>query len=103
MSDTTTVTITLLEKQYQINCGPEEREDLLESARILDQKLAEVRNAGSVIGLERIAIMAALNLSHELVTAQKASRTDSIISSGVERLQDKISSAIQSMNLEQSN
>jgi len=100
MPDTATVTISLLEKQYQINCEPEEREDLLESARILNQKLSEVRNAGSLIGLERIAIMSALNLSHELVKAQKASRTDSIISSGVERLHDKISSAIQSMNSE---
>ena len=100
MQDMTTVTITLLEKQYQINCDPEEREELLESARILNQKLSDVRSAGSVIGLERIAIMSALNLSHELVKAQKGGRMDSIISSGVERLQDKISSAIQSMNSE---
>lgn len=93
-----TVSITLLEKQYQINCSPEEREELQESARILNQKLMEVRNAGSVIGLERIAIMAALNLSHELVKTQKGRQTDSVISSGIDRLQDKINSAIQSMN-----
>lgn len=92
------VTITLLDKQYQINCTQDEREELLESARILDQKLVEVRNAGSVIGLERIAIMAALNLSHELVKAQKTGQADSMVSSGIERLQDKINSAIQSMN-----
>lgn len=97
-SSTTTVTITLLEKQYQINCTQEEREELQESARLLNQKLTEVRNAGSVIGLERIAIMAALNLSHELVKTQKGSQADGVISSGIERLQDKISSAIQSMN-----
>ena len=100
MPDTTTVTITLLEKQYQINCDPEEREELLESARLLNQNLAEVRSAGSVIGLERIAIMSALNLSHELVKAQKGGQMNSVISSGVERLHDKISSAIQSMNSE---
>jgi len=97
-SPSTTVTITLLEKQYQINCTQDEREELQESARILNQKLTEVRNAGSVIGLERIAIMAALNLSHELVKAQKGGQADGVISSGIERLQDKISSAIQSMN-----
>lgn len=93
-----TATITLLGKQYQINCGQNEREELLESARILNQKLTEVRDSGSVIGLERIAMMAALNLAHELVKAQKSSQADSHISSGIDRLQDKISSAIQSMN-----
>ena len=97
-SNTTTATITLLDKQYQINCEQDEREELLESARLLNQKLSEVRDAGSVIGLERIAMMAALNLAHELVKAQKNSQADSHISSGIDRLQDKISSAIQSMN-----
>lgn len=94
----TTVTITLLEKQYQINCSQEEREELQESARLLNQNLLDIRNSGSVIGLERIAIMAALNLSHELVRNQKNSQASAAIGSGIERLQDKINSAIQSMN-----
>ena len=97
-SSETNATITLLGKQYQINCDQDEREELLESARILDQKLSEVRDSGAVIGLERIAIMAALNLAHELVKAQKTSQAGTHISSGIDRLQDKISSAIQSMN-----
>lgn len=97
-STATTVTITLLEKQYQINCSQEEREELQESARLLNQNLLDIRNSGSVIGLERIAIMAALNLSHELVRNQKNSQASSAIGSGIERLQDKINSAIQSMN-----
>ena len=97
-SPDTTVTITLLDKQYQINCSQDERNELLESARILDQKLVDTRNQGPVVGLERIAIMAALNIAHELVRAQKESQGDSMMSSGIDRLQDKIGSAIQSMN-----
>ncbi len=92
------VTITLLDKQYQINCKQEEREELVESARLLNSKLSEIKNGGSVIGLERIAIMAALNLTHELVRAQKSGDTGEVIGAGLERLQSKISSAIDALN-----
>lgn len=92
------VTITLLDKQYQINCKQDEREELIESARLLNVKLAEVKNSGTVIGLERVAIMAALNLSHELVRTQKEGSAGDVVNAGLERLQDKISSAIDSLN-----
>jgi len=92
------VTITLLHKQYQINCKQDEREELIESARLLDARLAEIKNSGAVIGLERIAIMAALNLSHELVRTQKAGDAGQLVGAGLERLQDKISTAIDSLN-----
>lgn len=92
------VTITLLDKQYQINCKQDEREELLESARILNVRLSEIKNSGAVIGLERIAIMAALNISHELVRVQKDGNGNEVVNAGLERLQDKISSAISSLN-----
>lgn len=92
------VTITLLDKQYQINCKQDEREELIESARLLNVKLSEIKNSGTVIGLERVAIMAALNLSHELVRTQKDESGGEIVNAGIERLQDKISSAIDSLN-----
>lgn len=92
------VTITLLDKQYQINCKQDEREELIESARLLNTKLTEVKNSGTVIGLERVAIMAALNLSHEVVRTQKEGSASEVVNAGLERLQDKISSAIDSLN-----
>jgi cell division protein ZapA len=92
------VTITLLDKQYQINCKQDEREELIESARLLNARLAEIKNSGAVIGLERIAIMAALNLSHELVRTQKGGDAGHVVGAGLERLQDKISTAIDSLN-----
>ena len=82
------VTITLLDKQYQINCKQEEREELIESARLLNARLAEIKSSGAVIGLERIAIMAALNLSHELVRTQKDGDAGQVVGAGLERLQE---------------
>jgi len=97
-SPVTPVNITLLDKQYQINCKQDEREELIESARLLNIKLLDVKNSANIIGLERIAIMAALNLSHELVRTQKEGSANDVVNAGIERLQDKISSAIDSLN-----
>ncbi len=88
------VTITLLDKQYQIACPIEERDELLESARLLNQKMQEIRRTGSVIGLERVAIMSALNLAHELVRAQKNGQAGEVVEAGIDRLRDKIDDAI---------
>jgi len=92
-----TVTITLLDKQYQIACPIEEREELLESARVLNQQMLEIRRSGSVIGLERIAIISALNISHQLVRAQKSGQAGDMVGSGIDRLRDKIDEAIRNL------
>lgn len=59
--------VRLLDKDYAVACPPEEREALLDSARLLDSKMREIRDSGKIIGTERIAVMAALNLAHELL------------------------------------
>jgi cell division protein ZapA len=59
--------VRLLDKDYAVTCPPEEREVLRESARLLDSKMREIRDSGKIIGTERIAVMAALNLAHELL------------------------------------
>lgn len=62
-----TVSVTILDKEYQVACPPEQQAELLMSAQHLDQQMRAIRNTGKVIGLERIAVMAALNISHELL------------------------------------
>ena len=62
----TPVEIRVLGKEYRIACAEEERDDLLESARYVDQKMREIRDTGKVVGMDRIAVMAALNIAHEL-------------------------------------
>jgi cell division protein ZapA len=61
------VTIRILDKEYRIACPEEEREALLESARYLHGKMKQVRDTGKVIGSDRISLMAALNIAHELL------------------------------------
>lgn len=61
------VSVRILEKEYPVSCLPEERSELLDSAEYLNSKMREIRDGGNIIGLDRIAVMAALNLAHELL------------------------------------
>jgi len=66
----TQVNIKILEKEYQISCPASERTALLDSAALLNGKMREIRDSGKVIGLDRIAVMAALNMANELLRAR---------------------------------
>ena len=67
MSQTpTTVEVRILDKEYLVACPQEEQEALLRAARHLDTKMRDIRSSGKVFGTERIAVMAALNITHEL-------------------------------------
>lgn len=70
----TAITISIMGKDYKIACAPEEQSDLLESARHLDTQMRKIRDTGKVNGPERIAVMAALNLAHELKTAENRNK-----------------------------
>lgn len=64
------VTIRILEKEYNVACPAEEKAALLASAELLNNKMREIRDSGKVVGLDRVAVMAALNLANELIRAQ---------------------------------
>ncbi len=61
------VSVRILEKEYQVACLPEERSELLDSAEYLNTRMREIRDGGNVVGLDRIAVMAALNITNELL------------------------------------
>jgi cell division protein ZapA len=61
------VSVRILEKEYQVACPASERTDLLDSAEMLNAKMREIRDSGKVVGLDRIAVMAALNMANELL------------------------------------
>ena len=63
------VNVKILEKEYQFSCPAEERKALLESADLLNAKMREIRDSGKVVGLDRIAVMAALNMAHDLLSS----------------------------------
>ena len=65
------ISVRLLEKEYRIACPEGEEDKLLSTARYLDRRMKEIRTSGKVIGTERIAVMAALNLAHELLSSQQ--------------------------------
>jgi cell division protein ZapA len=65
-----TVSVTILGKEYQVACPADQQAELLLSARHLDEQMRSIKSTGKVIGLERIAVMAALNISHELLQAR---------------------------------
>jgi cell division protein ZapA len=64
------VSVRILDKEYQVACPAEERTDLLDSAEILNSKMREIRDSGRIVGLDRIAVMAALNMANDLMHAQ---------------------------------
>ena len=61
------VSVTILEKKYQFACEPDQRNDLVEAARQLDETMTAIKDGGRLMSLERIALQAALNFSAELV------------------------------------
>lgn len=64
------VTVRILEKEYHVTCPAAERPALLDSAEYLNRKMREIRESGKVVGLDRIAVMAALNIVNELLQAR---------------------------------
>src|SRR5690625_877112 len=88
-----TVVVQILDKDYQVSCPPEERNALLQSAQLLDERMRTIRRGGAVIGLERIAVMAALNLSHELLRAKSA--PPELVVDELNRLHTRLDSALE--------
>ncbi|HXQ32194.1 MAG TPA: cell division protein ZapA [Steroidobacteraceae bacterium] len=64
------VSVRILEKEYQFSCAVDERAALLDSAEYLNTEMRKIRDSGKVIGLDRIAVMAALNMANELLKAR---------------------------------
>lgn len=70
-SDKNNINITLLDKEFLINCPLENQPELIAAAKELDRRMKAIKTGGRVFGLERIAVMAALNLSHDLLDLKK--------------------------------
>jgi cell division protein ZapA len=88
------ISIRILDKEYHVACPPEEREALLSSARYLDEKMREIRDGRKMIGADRVAVMAALNITHELLKCQAGEVDEANVGSKLRNLQNKIEAAI---------
>ncbi len=78
------VAVTILGKEYRIGCEPQDEEALLKAARFLDARMKEIRGTGKVIGTDRIAVMAALNIAHELLAREH--HADAVASTANKRI-----------------
>jgi len=76
MSDAKTVTVSILDKEYQVSCQANEVAALQRSAEYLDKKMRDMRENSNVFGLDRLAVMAALNLTNELLA--ESEKTDAL-------------------------
>src|SRR5690554_4445121 len=86
-----TVTVRILDREYQISCPPSEQEALLKSARHLDENMRKIKSRGTVHGLEKIAVMAALNITHELIQKNRQiNETQHNNARQIQYLEDKI-------------
>ncbi len=89
------IKITILDKEYLINCEDHEREPLRNAVDYLNSQMKEMKSSGGVIGSERIAVMTALNITHELLAyKQKNQDYTTKIDSTLKRLQSKINDAL---------
>lgn len=61
----TTISVQILDHEYQVRCDEADVNDLIASARGLDERMREVHDGGKVFGLDRIAVIAALNIAHD--------------------------------------
>jgi cell division protein ZapA len=90
------VSVRILEKEYHIACPTEERADLLDSAELLNMRMREIRDTGKVVGLDRIAVIAALNMAHELLRVRnRDSSLETDVGSRLRSLRERVESALE--------
>ncbi len=90
-----TITVSLLGKKYQVSCEEDEVATLEQSAKYLNKKMAEIRDSGRVVGLDRIAVMAALNIVGESLTSrEKISLLDENLENRIDTLNESLEAAL---------
>ena len=95
--EVTRLSVRILEKDFFVACPHEERSDLLDSAEFLNARMREIRDSGKVVGLDRIAVIAALNLANELLKLRnKDHRLEDEMGGRVRAMRERIDAALAS-------
>ncbi len=87
------VDVNIMGRDFTVSCTDEERPGLINAVNFLDKKMRDIRDNGKVVGAERIAIMTALNLAHELLNSKSGSVDVGDIKRRVTHMQDQIDKA----------
>ncbi len=89
------VKVHILDREFLVACPDDERAGLMQSADLLDQRMREIRANNKVMGVDRIAITAALNLTHELLQTQQQAEVSEAVGDRLERLNERLSSCLE--------
>lgn len=93
----TAVQVKILDKEYQVNCPPSDQEALLKSARYLDENMRKIKGRGNIHGVEKIAVMAALNITHDMLRKNRLiNETRQVTSDRLHDIEEKIDLALAS-------
>lgn len=93
MSENKAVDVNIMGREFTVSCTEEDRPGLINAVNFLDKKMRDIRDSGKIIGVERIAIMAALNLAHELLNAKSGNVDVGNIKRRIIQMQDQIDNA----------
>lgn len=88
------VKVTILDREYFVACRDDERANLLESAAYLNEQMREIRDSGKIVGIDRIAVMAALNITHEMLEARRNTGKIEAVSERLRRLSRRVAEAL---------
>ena len=90
------VSVRIMEKEFMISCPHEERSELLDSAEFLNARMREIRDSGKVVGLDRIAVMVALNMANELLRLRgRDAKLESESGGKVRALRERVETALE--------
>ena len=94
--DQARVSVRIMEKEYVVACPYDDRSALLDAAEFLNARMREIRDSGKVIGLDRIAVMAALNLAHEFLKGkERESKLDGGVGQRVRAMRERVEGALE--------
>ena len=95
MSSEAPVSVNILDREFLIGCTPEEKPGLIAAASYLDAKMREIRTNARSAGVDRIAVMAALNMANELLRLRKNEGEMNAVTGRVKNMRERVESALQ--------
>ena len=97
--DTIPVTVRIQEKEYKISCPEGEHESLLISAKSVNEHMQKAREGGKALSADRVAVMAAINIAHDLIKSNREPKVDPAISDRIDQLQQTIDGVLKTSKL----
>lgn len=88
------VKITIMGKEYTVACPEDKRDDLITAATYLDKNMRDIQKSGTGLGNERIAVMAALNMSHDLLMERKQGGSSDAVEKRIRAMRENIEAAL---------